>query len=276
MAAGRPKNTIKDSNRRKVRNPNGRIIDFEGPQYNKLIKSGYILNNDKLVKDPQFTNIENDVKQKQNKGRPKKYTVVATVDKVKNPDTGRMIKTNTYKFKQLTNKYLYDAVKNEFTKEVFDSKTKEKILINSDKSRGRLQKGYIHDKENDKLIKPSKKCEKAFGNSFATFELKIINKDDPLIQMHNLNNRITILLRRKLKKLNGIKFNIAMEIEFFKTTDDKEVIQSFHTIAKIQELLSSDGIPNSIENQNEDIKRKIDRFTVNGSGWAIRRILKHT
>src|SRR6266536_6603264 len=55
--AGRPVGTIKDPNRRKVTNPNGRIIDYGGLQYNKLIRSGYKLNDaaTHLVKDNNFT-----------------------------------------------------------------------------------------------------------------------------------------------------------------------------------------------------------------------------
>ena len=39
---GRPKGR-KDPNRRRVFNPNGRKIDYDGPQYNKLLRNGYIL-----------------------------------------------------------------------------------------------------------------------------------------------------------------------------------------------------------------------------------------
>ena len=38
---GRTKGTKKDPNRRKVRNPQNRLIDYEGPQYRKLINLGY-------------------------------------------------------------------------------------------------------------------------------------------------------------------------------------------------------------------------------------------
>ena len=32
---GRPKGSTKDPNRRRILNPEGRRIDFDGPQYNK-------------------------------------------------------------------------------------------------------------------------------------------------------------------------------------------------------------------------------------------------
>ena len=53
--AGRPKGS-KDPNRKRILNPNGRRIDFEGRQYNKWIKNGYKLNRDetKLVIDKSY------------------------------------------------------------------------------------------------------------------------------------------------------------------------------------------------------------------------------
>ena len=54
---GRPVGTTKNPNRRRVRNPNGRLIDFEGIQYNKLINNGYKLNRrgTKLIRNTNFT-----------------------------------------------------------------------------------------------------------------------------------------------------------------------------------------------------------------------------
>ena len=59
--AGKPRGSTKDHNRGKVKNPDGRRIDFEGTQYNKWIKSGYKLSRDgiKLVIDRSFTGERN-------------------------------------------------------------------------------------------------------------------------------------------------------------------------------------------------------------------------
>ena len=43
----RPKETTKDPNRLRIRNPNGRLIDLDRPQYKTLLKKGYKINNDK-------------------------------------------------------------------------------------------------------------------------------------------------------------------------------------------------------------------------------------
>ena len=63
---GRPAGTTKDPNRRRVQNRNGRLIDFEGKQYQNLIRIGYKLNRagTKLIVNPNFTPVER-------RGRPK-------------------------------------------------------------------------------------------------------------------------------------------------------------------------------------------------------------
>ena len=76
-----------------------RLNDIKSlPLVNEYINEGYILNEDdtRLVNGSKFIIIG------KTRGRPKRYTVTATANKVKNHETGRMIKTNTYKFNKLT------------------------------------------------------------------------------------------------------------------------------------------------------------------------------
>jgi len=151
---------------------NARLLNDikSNPLVNKYINEGYLLNEDatRLVKGSQSIIIG------KIRGRSKTYTVTATANKVKNPETGRMIKTNTYKFKKLTKIYFYDASNNIFIKEILDPKTKNKILMNSAKFKKRVNDGYIFNKKNDQLIKPSQKSAAAFGKAFVTYDLNII------------------------------------------------------------------------------------------------------
>ena len=43
---GRPKGSVKDPNRLKIMNPNGRKIDVDGIQYNKYIRQEYNISTD--------------------------------------------------------------------------------------------------------------------------------------------------------------------------------------------------------------------------------------
>ena len=98
---GRPKGATKDSNRPRIRNHNGRIIDINGPQYNKLIKNGYKHNvdNTQLIIDGGFIG-ERFVKR--SIGRPKNLNkLLPSNEKVLNPKTFREILIGGQTCKQL-------------------------------------------------------------------------------------------------------------------------------------------------------------------------------
>src|SRR5277367_4591017 len=104
--AGRPRGSTKDPNRRKVQNPDGRRIAFEGTQYNKWIKSGYKLSRDgiKLVIDRSFAGDRHVTRPV---GRPRgKAPPVPDSQKVENPESGRPIKKDANAFKKSTKKYV--------------------------------------------------------------------------------------------------------------------------------------------------------------------------
>src|SRR5437867_8375075 len=155
----RPVGTTKNPNRRRVRNPNGRLIDFEGIQYNKFIKIEYKLNRrgTKLIEHPNFTPV---VVEKG--GRPKKYhDVTTTHEKVKNPETGREIKTNTLNFRKLANRYGYSSAKNKILMHVPDPNNSNKSIVKNDaKFDNYLERGYVYNEQDNSFIKPSKKNRK--------------------------------------------------------------------------------------------------------------------
>src|SRR6266581_5895668 len=120
VKVGRPKGTIKDPNRLKIMNPNGRKIDVDGVQYSKYIRQGYISDGTRLILP------ENAVPTVLTVGRPKGCKNILKLlnihdtkfHKVENPDTKRMIKTDNVTFKRLSKKYYYNTDKNEFYKYV--------------------------------------------------------------------------------------------------------------------------------------------------------------
>src|SRR6266581_3583186 len=90
---GRPKGTIKDPNRLKIMNPNGRKIDVDGVQYNKYIRQGYNVSTDRT----RLILSDNVIPKVLKVGRPtgsKKVKIKNIHEKVENPDTKRMIKTD--------------------------------------------------------------------------------------------------------------------------------------------------------------------------------------
>jgi hypothetical protein len=220
--AGRPRGTTKDPNRRRVINPNGRMIDYEGRQYYELIKKGYKLNNsnNKLIIDENYTPQE---VIKRPRGRPK-TAILSYYEKVKNPESGRLIKTNTQYFRKLAKKYDYDEVKNEFLMHVLDPKNPNKKLVKNDETFNKYTKrGYIYDKKENSFIIPSKRTKKALDGEVKSYEFSIVNEADPLVQMKELESRVKTLLNIYLKKFNGVKFHIGFTIEFTKITIDDEI-----------------------------------------------------
>src|SRR6266536_2315918 len=275
---GRSVRNIKDPNRRKVINPNGRLIDYNGLQYNKLLRSGCKLNDagTHLVKDNNFTA---DIVKK-SVGRPKgKYSTVPDSQKVKNPETGRLIKKNAYTYKQLIKKYPYDEAKNEFITTVFDPKQSQNISINSPEFKKRIEHGYIYDKLDNTITKPSEKTEKAFKTGVViVHDLTLVNKNDPIIQMNKLDKRVKSLLHHALEKQKGIMFNVGLDVILTKPNKDNVdliITQTFHISEKMIAITNIVEIDGAVLSMNEGLNRRIDRFTIGGSGWSVEEMTRH-
>src|SRR5437867_2431676 len=198
---GRTRGSTKDPNRRRVRKPHGRIIDFEGIQYNKLVNNGYKLNSQgtELIENQNFTSVV-----VERRGRPKKYPDVSTThERVNNPETGREIKTNTLNFRKLANRYGYSSTKNKILMHVADPNNPNKSIVkNDEKFSNYLDRGYVYNEEDNSFIKPSKKTKNAFEGEVQSHEFTIIDKNDPVVQMENMKKRVTVLLERYLKEFS--------------------------------------------------------------------------
>ena len=158
---GRPNGTTKDSNRKRVINPNGRKIDYEPTKHNsaymKWINKGYKLNNDetKLVINTNFNPETVVIRQR---GRPK--SVITTgYEKVINPDSGREIKTNTQYFRKLVKKYGYDKENNRFLMYITDPRNADRQIVKNDETFKKYAEkhGYIYDEKENSFSIPSQK-----------------------------------------------------------------------------------------------------------------------
>src|SRR5206468_1642273 len=250
IMVGRTPGTTKNPNRRRVRNPKGRLIDFEGPQYNKLIKNGYKLNRagTKLIVNPNFVAVER-------RGRPKKYPdVITTHEKVQNPDTKRFIKTNTLNFRKLAQKYGYDKSKNQFLLHVPDPNKPNKSIVKYDeKFNNYLKRGYIYSENDNSFIKSSTKTIEAFEGEAQSHELAIVNKEDPEIQMEKMKKRVTVLLERYLKKYKGARFNIGLKVKFHKPVDDNDDEKITQTLStKSSRITHKSDIRKALKFQKEN------------------------
>ena len=127
--------------------------------------------------------------------------------------------------------------------------------------------------QNNKL---SEKKNTAFKNNAIVYKLKVLNPDDPLNQMMLLNTRKTYLLDKRLNLLKGIKCNETLEVKFEKLGSEGTMIEkSFTFTSRPQLIMDNNGIESALQNMRSEIEVRIDRFTMEGSGWAVIGLLNH-
>ena len=127
--------------------------------------------------------------------------------------------------------------------------------------------------QNNKL---SEKKNTAFKNNAIVYKLKVLNPDDPLNQMMLLNTRKTYLLDKRLNLLKGIKCNETLEVKFEKLGSEGRMIEkSFTFTSRPQVIMNKNGIESALQNMRSEIEVRIDRFTMEGSGWAVIGLLNH-
>ena len=125
----------------------------------------------------------------------------------------------------------------------------------------------------DKL---SEKRNTAFKNNVIIYKLKGLNHDDPLKQMILFKERKTFLINKRLILLKGIKCNETLEVKFEKLGSEGKMIEkSFSFTSKPQVIMNKNEIESALQNVRSDIEVRIDRFTMERSGWSVIDLLNH-
>ena len=134
-------------------------------------------------------------------------------------------------------------------------------------------KPIIHKYSEEKL---SAKRITAFKNEAIIYKMKILDGVDPLNQMISLNERNTHLLNKKLSLLKGIKCNETLEIKFEKLGSVGKMIEkSFTFTSRPQVIMNEYDIKSALQNMRSDIEYRIDKFSMEGSGWSVIGLLNH-
>ena len=151
--------------------------------------------------------------------------------------------------------------------------TKIKELIKIVMETKYSDKHIIHKYSEEKL---SAKRITAFKNKAIIYEMKILDEVDPLNQMILLNERKTYLLNKRLILLRGIKCNETLEVEFEKLSSVGKMIEkSFTFTSRPQVIMNEYDIESALQNMRSDIEYRIDKFTMEGSGWAVIKLMNH-
>ena len=150
-----------------------------------------------------------------------------------------------------------------------------KIIKNNETFNKYLKHGYIYDQKDNSFTIPSKKTATAFVNEAQEYDFNIMNSDDPIVQMNIVDARIKVLLKRKLKNLNGIKFFIGFDIEMLQVDNGVEEIRKFHFFARAEAVTQKSEINLALNSQKQIILQQIDRLANGGSGWTVHRIVRN-
>ena len=135
------------------------------------------------------------------------------------------------------------------------------------------EKPIIHEYCEEKL---SSKRITAFKNNAIIYKLKILDNVDPLNQMTLLNERKTYLLNKRVILLKGIKCNESLDVKFEKLGSEGRMIEkSFSFTSRPQVIMNEYDIESALQIMRSDIELRIDRFTMEGSGWTVIGLVNH-
>ena len=118
------------------------------------------------------------------------------------------------------------------------------------------------------LRKALKHCTKSFG-------IKIINKNEPIIQLNSTIYGVAPLLKGQLNEMKGIKYIGSLKLTFKKTTVDankKDTITTFKTAyfnSKAKAIMNENEINGSIQTSDQEILNGISLWLSEGSGWTV-------
>ena len=131
----------------------------------------------------------------------------------------------------------------------------------------------IEKKINDqKLWFPLRKALKNYTKSFG---IKIINKNEPIIQFNSTIDRVASLLKKQLNEMKGIKYIETLKLTFKKTTIDadknqpKIIFETAYFNSKTKTIINENEVNENIQTSNQEILNGIGVWLSEGSGWTV-------
>ena len=119
---------------------------------------------------------------------------------------------------------------------------------------------------------------KAFKNYTKSFGIKIIDKNEPIIQLNNNIDSVASLLKGQLNEMKRIKYIEALKLTFKKTTVDadknesKMIFKTAYFNSKAKTIINENEINESIQTSNQEILNGIAVWLSEGSGWTVESI----
>ena len=130
----------------------------------------------------------------------------------------------------------------------------------------KIEKKINDEKSWFPLRRALKNCTKSFG-------IKIININEPIIQLNSTIGSVKLLLKKGLNEMEGLKYIETLKLTFKKAIADKnEAKITFKTAyfkSKAKTIININEIDESIQTTNQQILNGISVWISEGSGWTI-------
>ena len=161
-----------------------------------------------------------------------------------------------------------DATKNKIM-DIFKSKEDKSKEDKSKEDKLKEDKS----KEKDKLTFTQRA--KAIRGYTRSYEIGLINSEDPLIQLQNTRLVIENNLLKILTEMKGLKFNEVLKITFKKQVGDEPIEKTAYFNGKVQLMTNEIEIVESLQITQEQIVNRIQQWISEGSGWTIQSVDSH-
>ena len=122
------------------------------------------------------------------------------------------------------------------------------------------------------IISQVKKALKGYTQSF---EVELIDKKDPLVQLQKSRKAIENLFKNLLVQTKGFKFVETLQVKFIKHLNDKKVLKNGYFNSKTDLIINETEIKLAIHASQQQILNKIAQWISEGSGWTIQSIENH-
>ena len=116
---------------------------------------------------------------------------------------------------------------------------------------------------------------KALKGYTVSYEVSLINKLDPLIQLQSTRLAIEENLKKILNEMRGFKFNEVLKITFQKQKGDEFIEKTAFFNGKVQKILNETEIAESLKITQNQITNKIQQWISEGSAWLIQSVNSH-
>ena len=142
----------------------------------------------------------------------------------------------------------------------------------SDATKNEIMDMFNKPKEDKPTFTQKAQAIKGYARSY---EISLINKQDPLIQLQHTRLLIENNLLEILTEMKGIKFNEVLKITFKKQVGDEPIEKVAYFNGKMQTVTNEIEIAELLQLTQEQIVNKIQQWISEGSGWTIQSVDTH-